>query len=267
MSDVLRSGTDSTNGQEDVLFQEHSGEHLNLLGEGGGEHEGLSLLDTGHVLTFNNSSDLGLETHVQHSIGLVEDKVFDVGKGNSSSLHQVDQSSRSSGKEIASSVKSSDLLTDIGTTVNNGGSDPGSVSEFSSLVVNLRNKLSSRSQDQSSRVGLSSTVAHVWGRSDGTVAEHGGEDGEEETTGLSRTSLSTGHEVSTTGHDGDRVLLDRGGGGVSGISDVLQEDRVDRRVRELDNGLRDAVTGGLDGDVGVLVKVDTARLFVRLRII
>lgn len=260
LGDVLGSGTDSSNGKEDVLLQEGSGEHLDLLGEGGGEHESLSLIDARHVLTLDDSSDLGLETHIKHSIGLIEDEVLDVGKTDSSSLHQVDKTSGSSREEIATSVKSSDLLSNVGTTVDDRGSGPRSVGELSSLVVDLRDKLTGGGEDKSGGVDLSSSVASLGRRGHGTVGEHGGKDGEEETTSLSGTGLGTSHQVSSTSDNGDRVLLDRSRGGVSGVANILQENGVDGRVRELGDGLRNSVTSSLNGDVGVLVEVDTGGL-------
>lgn len=214
-----------------------------------------------HVFTLHNSSDLGFETHIQHSISLIKDKVFNVGERDSSSFHQVNQSTRSSREEIASSVEGSDLLSNVGTTVDDSRSDPRSVSKLSRLVVDLRNELSGGSKDQGGGIRLSSSVAHVGGRSRGTIAEHGGENGEEETTGLSGTSLSTSHQISATSYDGNGVFLDRGGSSVSSVTNVLQKDRVDRRVGELDDGLGHTVTGSLDRDIGVLVEVDTARLY------
>jgi len=53
-------------------------------------------VNTGHVDTFDNLSDLRLETHVQHSIGFVKYQVLDVGERDLSSINQIDQSTRSS---------------------------------------------------------------------------------------------------------------------------------------------------------------------------
>jgi hypothetical protein len=44
----------STHGEEDVVGQEVSRQPLDLLGEGGGEHERLALTRAGHVLLLNN---------------------------------------------------------------------------------------------------------------------------------------------------------------------------------------------------------------------
>jgi hypothetical protein len=208
-----------------------------------------------------------LKTHIKHTVGLVENEEFDVGKGDPSSLKEVDESSGGGREEVASSLDLPELLSNVGTSVDDGGLDPRSVGELPRLVVDLGDELSSGSEDEGSRVGLSARVsgvgvASVGGRrgSLGTGGEGGGEDGEEETAGLSRTGLGAGHEVSTTGDDGDGVLLDGGRGGVSGRVDVLDQDRVEGRAGELGDGLGDVSTGSLDGDRLVLVEVDSGVL-------
>ena len=56
-------------------FHKHlPGEYLDLLGESGAEHESLALPSGHHVVLLDDSPDLGLETHVQHTIGLVQNE-------------------------------------------------------------------------------------------------------------------------------------------------------------------------------------------------
>lgn len=86
LGNVLGSGTDSANGQEDIVLQEVSGEHLNLSRERGGEHERLSLLNAGHVLALDNLSNLRFETHVEHSVGLIKNQILDVGQRDLASV-------------------------------------------------------------------------------------------------------------------------------------------------------------------------------------
>lgn len=130
--------------------------------------------------------------------------------------------------------------------------------------MNLRDELSGGGKDKSGRVGLSASVSREGvsggGGSSRSVGEGSGEDGEEETTSLTGTGLSTGHQVSALSHNGDRIFLNGGGGGVEGEADVLEKSRVERRVGELSDRLGDTLSGSLDGDRLVLVKVDTGVL-------
>jgi hypothetical protein len=97
-----------------------------------------------------------------------------------------------------------------------------------------------------------------WGR--GTVKESLCENGKEETTSLSGTSLGTSHEITAAHDNGNGVLLYRGGNLVSGELDVAQKMVIERRVRETCDGLGNTLTGSLDGDVVVLLEVDTGVL-------
>ena len=50
--------------------------HLNLLGEGGGEHHGLSsLVGARHVVLLDDPADLGLEAHVKHTVGFIKTQI------------------------------------------------------------------------------------------------------------------------------------------------------------------------------------------------
>lgn len=49
--------------------------YLDLLGKGGTEHHGLSDAFGWHCILLHNSSDLWLETHVQHAVSLIQDQV------------------------------------------------------------------------------------------------------------------------------------------------------------------------------------------------
>jgi hypothetical protein len=66
---VVGGQLERTNVDLDKVVLEILGESLDLLGPGSGEEEGLSV---GSDLR-DNLSDLGLETHVQHSIGFIHD--------------------------------------------------------------------------------------------------------------------------------------------------------------------------------------------------
>ena len=48
--------------------------YLDLLGEGCAEHHGLTDAFRRHRVLLHDASDLGLETHVQHAVGLVQDQ-------------------------------------------------------------------------------------------------------------------------------------------------------------------------------------------------
>jgi hypothetical protein len=265
LSDVLRGRADTTNREENVILQEVPGKHLNIARESGREHQSLAVIDARHVFALYDAANLRLETHVQHTISLIENQVLDVNQRDAATLDQVNQTTRGSDKEIAATLDLTELRANIGTTVDDTGANPRAVSEFAGFVKDLRNKLTSGSEDQGSRVRLALTavaeltrgLSRYGGR---TCLESLGENGEQETTSLSGTSLSAGHEIATTHHDGNGVLLDGSRGLVVSELNVGNQVVIQRRVREGIDGLGDVVTRCFDGDVVVVGEVNTSAL-------
>jgi hypothetical protein len=265
LSDVLRGRSDTTDGQEDVVLEEVASKHLDVTGESGREHESLAVLNQGHILTLNDTANLGLETHVQHAVGLVKNKVLDVSEGDTATLDQIDKTTRGSDEKIATTLNLAELGTNVGTTVHDTGADPRAVSKLTGLVEDLRDKLTSRSKNERSRVGLALTaVAELTtssSRGSGrTVLESLGENREEETTSLSGTSLGTSHEITATHDNGNGVLLDRSGDNIASELNVGDQVVVQRGVSELGDGLGNVVTRRLNGDIVVVGKVNTSLL-------
>jgi hypothetical protein len=193
LGDILAGRTDTADAKEDVVLQEITGEHLNITREGGGEHESLPLLDAGHVLALDNTTNLGLETHVQHAISFIEDEVLDVGKADPATFDEIDETTWGSREEITAFLDLAKLLVDIGATVDYGGANPGAISELAGLLVNLRDKLASGGEDEGGGVGLAASAVRLSrGIRDRrrALGEGGREDGEKETTSLSGTGLS-----------------------------------------------------------------------------
>ena len=52
-------------------------------------------------------------------------------------------------------------MIDVGATVNDGRANPGTVGKFTSLIVNLGGKLTSRGENKGSGVGFAGTVITV----------------------------------------------------------------------------------------------------------
>lgn len=262
LGDVLRGGTNAANRQEDVVAEEVAGEHLDVTGEGGGKHECLAAVGGGHVLTLDNATDLGLETHVKHAVSLVENQVLDVLERDAATLDQVDKTTGGSDKQVTATLDLAELGANVGTTVDDARADPRAVGELAGLVEDLRDKLTGGSEDEGGRVSLALAGETRLGRgvAAGAVLVGLGEDGEEETASLSGTGLSASHEVTAAHDDGDGVFLDGSRDLVASQVDVADEVVIERRVGEDVDGLGNALTGSLDGDVIVFLEVDTSLL-------
>jgi hypothetical protein len=267
LRDVFRGRTDSADRQEDVVLEEIAGEHLNVSGESGRKHERLAVLNAGHVLSLNNTTNLRLETHVQHAVGLIEDKVLDVHERNAASFNEIDQTTRCGNKEIATALDLAKLRTDVGTTVDNARSNPRPVCKLARLFIDLRDKLTGRGQNQGGGISLAlatETASSSSGGRGGTSLESLGQNGEQETTSLARTSLGASHQISATHDNGNGVLLDGSWHLVTSKLNVADKVIVQGRVGKRKDRIRDVLSGSLNGDVIILLEVDTCVLFGRI---
>ena len=148
----------------------------------------------GHVLALHDSADLRLETHVEHPIGLIKDKVANVREADAPALDQIHQTTRSGAEEVTPPLNLPQLLVDVSTAVDHGRADPGAVAELAGLVVDLADQLTSRGEDKGRRVCLAAaaeilTTLRLCGGSARTVGEGRRENGEKETACLPRTRL------------------------------------------------------------------------------
>lgn len=261
LGNVLGGRTDTTDRQEDVVAQEVASKVLDVAREGGREHEGVTLVDSGHILLLDQTSDLGLETHVQHTIGLVEDKVLNVGKRDTAALNQIDQTTGGSSQHVTSTVNGAELLTNIGSSIDDAGTDPGAVRKLAGLLPDLRGQLTGGCENQGRGVGLAGAAStSLLGEGSRSTLEKLRKNREEETTSLSRTSLGTSHQITIVADNRDGVLLDGGRLSVLGELNVLEEEGIQRRAGEGQDGFGDIVTGSLNGDIVVLLKVNTGAL-------
>ena len=158
LGDVFRGRTNTTDGEEDVVLEEIFGEDLDVTREGSAEHEGLALMDTGHILSLNDATDLMFETHVKHAVSLVEDEVTDVGETDATAFDEINKAAGSGAQKIAASLDLTQLGVDIGAAVNDSGTDPGTISEFASLVMDLADQLTGGSKDQGGGVCLTGAI-------------------------------------------------------------------------------------------------------------
>jgi hypothetical protein len=158
LRDIFRGRSDSPDAQEDVVLQKVAGEDLNVAGECRREHEGLTIVDTGHVFALDDPTDLGFETHVKHSICFIEDQEFDVCQTNSSTFHQIDQTTGRGSQQVASTFNLTQLLSNIGTTVHDAGFDPRAVGEFASFIVDLKDEFAGGCEDERGGVCLASAA-------------------------------------------------------------------------------------------------------------
>lgn len=117
----------------------------------------------------DNLPDLGLETHVQHTIGLVHDKVGDTAQVGFARLKHVNQATGGRDDNLNTTLEITDLGALGGTTVDGGVTNAGvgtvarksesanlqlrreDVPKLRALLLDLNGQLTRRSKDKSDR--------------------------------------------------------------------------------------------------------------------
>ena len=69
------------------------------------------------MLLLHYASDLGLETHVEHTVSLVQDAEANLIQGDSTTLDQINKTTRCSDEQVATTVNVLNLGADVSTTV------------------------------------------------------------------------------------------------------------------------------------------------------
>lgn len=62
-------------------------------------------------------------------------------QGDLSSLKHVHQTTRSGHEQVATTIKVTHLVTDVGTSVDNAGADTRAISKLSGFIINLKQKM------------------------------------------------------------------------------------------------------------------------------
>jgi hypothetical protein len=209
---LFKLGNDLNNLSDSVVSRQLQGTNVNLdevlqvvrrkstdfLGPGSGPHASLSV----RANLAKDLTDLGLKTHIQHTISLVENKVGNTAKVGLSGLDHINETARGSNANLNTSSKVTDLSTLGDTSVNTSVADAGRFAKLSDLLLNLNRKLTGRGEDQDdgaitrSKEGLGVDVDDGWK----TVGE-----------GLSRSSLSNTNDITTRESHGPTLGLNGGG--------------------------------------------------------
>jgi hypothetical protein len=218
----------------DEVVLEVLGERANLLGPCSGPHASLTV----RANLAKNLADLGLETHVEHTISLIEDEVGNAAKVGLSRLEHVDQTARGGDTHLDTASEISDLLTLGDTTVDTGVANARRFAELVNFSLNLDSELTGGGEDED----------------DGTVTgreERLGVDVDDRRKtvgeGLSGTGLGNTSDIATGESHGPALALNGGG-----VGEALGLDLVDHVAGETSlveglDGLGDVLS--LDGDL------------------
>ena len=236
---VVGSKVHGTNVDLNEVLEEISGESADLLGPSSRPHESLTV----RANLLNDLANLGLETHVQHAISLVEHQVSDTTQVGLTSLKHVNQTTGGGNADLDTARQITDLRTLGDTTVNTGVANAGRATKLGDFLLNLDSQLTGGSKDQDNRAvsgGEERLCVDVDNRGK-TVSE-----------GLSGTGLGNTNDIATRESHGPTLRLNGGRSretlGLDLIHDIAGETSL---VEALDR-LGDIATG--DGHLMLLAE-------------
>jgi len=78
-----------------------------------------------HVSLLDNASDLWFETHIKHTISLIQNQELDLCKGHAATLDHIVKSSRSGNKHITATFQLPHLVAEWGSSVGTTDAEAG----------------------------------------------------------------------------------------------------------------------------------------------
>mmetsp|Transcript_69596 Transcript_69596/g.176560 ORF Transcript_69596/g.176560 Transcript_69596/m.176560 type:complete len:509 (+) Transcript_69596:364-1890(+) len=259
--DALGDGTDgaanTADSDADKGPQESLGEVLDLGGECGGEQECLPRLLGGHLS--DEPADLWLETHIEHAIGLIENKESRPLERDKPAPHEVVKPPRRRHHHVATDRECTSLPTLVGTSVDTDVAQRRAVGQLLCLKVDLAGELTRWRHHDCTR---SCSTSRADGRPACTGCRERGADRYEERSRLARAGLRTAHEVATGECERHGVLLDGRRRRVAHQPEVAREEGRQLRAEGAKVGERLHVLGARARDIDfgpLLAELDSLR--------
>jgi len=183
------------------VVQGQAGEHADLLGEGGGEQQRLTLARQGGI----NRLQLFGKAQVEHAVGFVEHQCLYLIELHRILAEQVEQSAGRGHQQVDATAQAHHLRVDADPAVNGIGAQWQVFGIFAHVVVHLLGQLAGRYQHQRTDRVTGNLLTFQ-----GKALQHR----QGETGGLASAGLGCGHQVAAGQHGGDGLGLDWGRGGV-----------------------------------------------------
>jgi len=203
---LLRSG-----GNLFRQVHEFVGQFHHPLVEGGGKHHVLPLVKGGEAP--KDKAEVRDETHVEHSIRLVDNQRLDPLQGVNLLLQVIDESSRGADDDISALLEGVALLLVIYTSVDRLDCEAGMGAQEVRVLLNLHHQLTRWRQDECPGIALPRRPGK---------GKQAGKEGKEESSGLAGACLGLTCHVLAGEGDGERLFLYRGTVAESGVLDALQ---------------------------------------------
>ncbi len=180
------------------------GQGLDFRRKGGREEQVLPLLGQQR----EDAPNIADKAHVEHAVGLIEDENLHMRQIHAALLHMVQQSPGGGDQDIHTAAELLHLRVDLDAADEGHGAQGQIAAVDLHALFHLGGEFAGRNQDQGTDNGRAARGCRAGGRQDL-------QDGHGKGGGLAGARLGAGQEVHARQHNGDGLLLNGGGGGVT----------------------------------------------------
>ena len=177
------------------VAQQAVGEAADLVGEGGGEEQGLLLLRHQREHFF----DVVDEAHVEHAVGFVQHEDLDARQVDGALADVVEQTARRRHQDVDAALQRLDLRADADAAEDQRGFQRQEMAVGAHAFLDLGGQFARRCQHQNARLAAGG----------GRLRAEQLQNGQGEAGGLAGAGLGGGHQVAAGKDDGNRLRLDR----------------------------------------------------------
>mmetsp|Transcript_2355 Transcript_2355/g.4197 ORF Transcript_2355/g.4197 Transcript_2355/m.4197 type:complete len:286 (-) Transcript_2355:142-999(-) len=172
---ILTGRSHASHRQENVISHKIPCQPLNVRGKGSAEHHRLSTVPVGHALLLDNAANLGFESHVKHTISLVQNEEFAILHAETAAFNEIHKPSRGGDEEIAPAFNLTQLIANVRPTVHHNGGNARTIQEFLCLLLDLTGEFAGGREDETFGIRPAAANAPLGLRA--AVAQHGDDDG------------------------------------------------------------------------------------------
>jgi hypothetical protein len=157
------------------------------------------------------------EAHVEHPVGLVEDEDLDVREVERALAVVVEQPPGRGDEDVDAAREPVDLRLHADAAEDDHARELRVLAVGANAFLDLRRELARRRQDEATDRQPAAAVAH------GRALHQPMQQRQDEAGGLAGAGLGAAHDVAAREHGGNRLRLDRSGGGVASLMDGTQQ--------------------------------------------
>ncbi len=209
---LLGGGVAGIHLDEGGILEQIVRQRLDVIGEGGGEEQGLTLLRQG----LHDAANVGDEPHVEHSVRFIQHQYLEGAQGQGALGQQIQQAARGGDQDVDPELDGVQVRLDADAAIGDQGTKRQVVGIFDDAFAHLGGQLPGRGQHQGSHLAATATAM---------VGQQSMKHGQGETGRLARACLGAAQHVLPGQDGGNGLLLDGGGLFVTQLLDGPQDVR------------------------------------------